>query len=45
MVWLVYVSPVRIGLALAAFVGASVLLDRLTRARMGEEAELLEFAA
>jgi hypothetical protein len=31
--------------ALVAFAGASVLLDRFTRARMVEEAELLEFAA
>lgn len=39
----VYVSPVRIAAGMVALVGASVVVDRLTRVRVGRQAEELEF--
>lgn len=43
LAWLVYVSAVRIVVVALLLVGASVALDRLTRVRINEEAEQLEF--
>ena len=43
LAFLVYPSGVRTIVAAIILVGLSVLLDRLTRIRLGEQAQLLEF--
>jgi len=39
----VYVSPIRIVVGLAAFAGASIAIDRMTRVRVERQADQLEF--